>query len=254
MMTGVPSHLSAVGFPVEDLSSWRALVLQAARHGERLVVPGQRQAYVRWAPGAGVELWAQVDKDNALVGMNPHFTGRGRLRFGALELKPGEEGTLDGSLSGWADPPAHDPRDGAYPLLVDLPDAQLALAGLVLPAEVVLQVAAFANELTCYSDAAAYDAAQERDLKFGVESLIPSGLFASDQEAARAEAFFSGHILEAEVRSNPASGAPFHVLLVQTLGGIFDVVADPAVVTTTPLVGGVARCAAWLSARLIGPS
>jgi hypothetical protein len=102
-----------------------------------------------------------------------------------------------------------------------------------------------------YPDEAAYHSAQERE-PFAAESLIPSGLFAGQGEVERAEAVFAGRVLRAEVRSNPASGTAFHVLLVRTLGGIFDVVADPTVVTGEPVVGGVVRCVAWLSGRVIG--
>ena len=199
------SHLSDIGFRAQAAGEWEALVRHAVEHGQRLEVPGAG-AYLRWAPGAGAELWVQVDRDDSLVGLNPHFAGDGRLRFGALELRPGKPGTLDGSLHGWADPPAEDPHEGIYPLLVDLPDAHLVQLHLVLPSVVTLQVAAFAHELACYQDEAAYYAAQERAPRFAAESLIPTGLFAQQGEVERAEAVFAGRVLGAEARINPASG------------------------------------------------
>ena len=193
-----------------------------------------------------------MDAHDRPVGLNPHIGGDGRLRFGALELRPGQAGTLDGSLHGWADPAADNPGGGIYPLLVDVPGARPAQARLALPAIVSLQVAAFAHELACYPDEAAYSAAQEREPRFAAGALIPSGLFARRGEVERAEAVFAGRVPRAEMRTNPASGVAFHALLVRTLGGVFDVVADPAVVTGEPVVGGgVVRCMAWLSGRVI---
>ena len=31
--------------------------------------------YVMWSPGAGVELWLQLDPMEEIVGLHPHFTG-----------------------------------------------------------------------------------------------------------------------------------------------------------------------------------
>jgi hypothetical protein len=228
------------------------LMQRAAELGHRLEVPGVG-AYLRWRPGAGAEVWVQADRDGSLIGLNPHFVGDGRLRFGALELRPGEPGTLDGSLHGWVDPPADDPHQGLYPLLVDLPDAHLAQLHLVLPSIVTLQLAAFAHELACYQDEAAYYAAHEQGRRFAAESFFPTGPFVRPGEVERAEAVFTGRVLGAEMRINPATGVAFHVLLVRTLGGVvLDVVADPIVVTGEPVVGGVVLCLAWLSGRVIG--
>ena len=38
---------------------------------------------------------------------------------------------------------------------------------------------------------------------------------------------FTGRILEAEIRTNELTNHPFRWVLVETLGGVFDVVADP---------------------------
>jgi hypothetical protein len=111
------------------------------------------------------------------------------------------------------------PGAGAYLRWAPGADAHLVQLHLVLPSVVTLQVAAFAHELACYTDEAAYFAAQEREVRFAAESLIPTGLFALAGEGERAEALFAGRVLRTEVRTNPASGAAFHALLVRTLGG-----------------------------------
>lgn len=67
-----------------------------------------------------------------------------------------------------------------------------------------------------------------------------------------ATACFSGLIREAEVRTNELSNKSFHWLLVETLGGSYDVVIDPELLTGEPCVGGVISGAFWLTGRLLG--
>jgi hypothetical protein len=130
-------------------------------------------------------------------------------------------------------------------------------------------VAAFARTLTCWPDEAAYTAAEE--VKWGgskgpdgqavrgfaAESFIPSGMFALDPSkphTPRAEAIFTGHVLSTEVLLNAQTGRSFHHARVKTLGGEFDVVADPEVVKGEPVAGGVVQGSFWLTGRWLGPA
>ena len=82
----------------------------------------------------------------------------------------------------------------------------------------------------------------------------PSGLFAPKDEPdwqPKAYANFAGHVEGAEVVTNPISNRPFHHLVVRTGAGVFDVVADPAIPSGTPEVGGVVHGEFWLSGRII---
>src|SRR5262249_38859458 len=100
---------------------------------------------------------------------------------------------------------------------------------------------------------AAYDAAPGDGPRLAAEAFIPSGLFSPDGGARRspeAHAVLAGHVLAAEQRTNPHSGAAFHWMHVLTLGGTLDVGADPGLAGEIPVVGGVLTGSFWLSGRL----
>ena len=120
-------------------------------------------------------------------------------------------------------------------------------------AAVTLQVAAFAHELTLFESEDEYDAhlSLSESLKFAATAFIPSGLFCPEPAPPLAHAIFTGRIEAWERRYNGATGEPFYALLVRTLGGTYDVVADPSQVEVTPTVGGIARGSFWLSGRVV---
>jgi hypothetical protein len=252
----VASHLSTIGFRVADEQSWQDLVMRTVTQGEVLPFAGGR--YARWSPGAGAEMWAGIRDDGRIEGANPHFAGSSRMAVSVTELLPDRGSELDGTLHCWAEPVSpDDPESGVFPFLADVPDFMVARGRLRPPAMAVLQVAAFAHSLDCWPGDASYEAAQRERWKgkpgFAAESFIPSGLFFPGGEPRDpvAEAIFTGHVEEAGVLWNPSTKAPFHRLLVRTLGGTIDVVADPSIVHVEPVVGGVVQGNFWLSARVV---
>jgi hypothetical protein len=130
----------------------------------------------------------------------------------------------------------------------------------------------FAHSLECWPDDASYYSEEEerwnpsgagqgheerRSKGLASESFIPSGTFpsSSEEDAAnfvpKAEAIFTGHVLAAELLTNGHSGRKFHHVHVRTLGGEYDVVADPEVVRGEPLLSGVVQGVFWLTGRLV---
>jgi hypothetical protein len=112
-----------------------------------------------------------------------------------------------------------------------------------------IQVAAFAHTATCFLD---QEALARDGLKMGgpgmaAKSFIPLGAFKGQQPST---GLFCGEILEAEVKINPATGGTYQHLLVETLGGQIDVVADLTVLSGETRIGGIVQCQGWLSARL----
>jgi hypothetical protein len=176
---------------------------------------------------------------------------------------------MDGHLSCWADPTDPDPASGQYPFLVDVPDFDAATDGLAVPAIGTMQIAAFARTLTCWPDEAAYTEAEEQRWAgrgtgpdgqavkgFAAESFIPSGMFALDPSkphTPKAEAIFTGRVLDTKPLVNPWTGRSFRHAVVKTLGGEFDVVADPEVVKGEPVAGGIVQGSYWLTGRWLGP-
>ncbi len=239
--------------PVNSPEEMVALAKRVAGHCARLKCP--QGTYLHWSSPSGVELWLQVDADNSLVGMNPHFSGESAVRVGLNGRVVRSDGTsLDGAFQGWADPTGDDPESGCYPFVFDSPDFQLH-QDLRFPAIVKAQVAAFAQEVSFFPSPDAYAASQTGEVKFASESFIPSGLFSPAGERTEppaARAVFTGRILKTETRENELTGRRFWWALVETYGGTFDVIIDPELLERTPKVGGVLFGGFWLSGRLLG--
>lgn len=251
------NHFSAIGLPLQTREDFVKLLNEVEPLG--LNLPSTHGDYIQWSPGGGPELWLQRDAEGRTIGCNPHFAGASRLRIAVTKLLPDEAYLLDGALYAWAEPPGDEPLSGEYPFVFDVPDFDLIQEKLSLPQIVSAQIAAFAHELSCFADDAAFHASQESKVKMAAESFIPSGLFTPSvarqdderESKPQAMAIFNGHITASEVRVNAHTQAPFLVLSVQTLGGTFDVVADSSIVEGAPIVGGVASGTLWLSGRII---
>lgn len=147
-------------------------------------------------------------------------------------------------------------ESGDYPFVFEMPD-YACHAPLALPRRGELALTAFAHELQCWPDQAAYAAGQGEGPVFAVQSFIPSGLFSAggedseEQEAPRALAIFSGTVLQTCPLQNGLGGAGFVWALVQTLGGTVDVVLDPQLLPPDLAVGSIVRGNFWLSGRLL---
>jgi hypothetical protein len=253
----MPSHFSTIGLPFASNEQLGGLLESLIEHTETL---GWRKGgwnefnrYHRWSSNCGAELWIQVASNNEIIGVNPHFVGESTVRVGltAKVSRPGESGG-DGAFHGWAQPTGDDPDSGCYPFVFDAPDF-CCHENIAMPSIANAQIAAFAHELTIFSSEEEYDASQTGEMKFASQSFIPSGLFSPSGESTQppqAQAVFTGHILKTEYRTNEVSGVRFLWAKVETLGGVYDVVADCELVTTTPVVGGILSGAFWLTGRL----
>jgi hypothetical protein len=116
------------------------------------------------------------------------------------------------------------------------------------------QIAAFAQQVTVYASQTAYDAAQAaQGLSFESRSFIPSGLISPSGEPVtppESHALISGEVLEAAERQNAITGQPFWWALVDTVGGTFDMVIDPSLLSNPVRPGNVVSGWFWLSGRL----
>ena len=227
----MPSHFSAIGFPVHSQEEWEAIVLRAAASAEPLETE-TGYAYLPWRVDGGVELWAQQMPDGALFGCNPHFSGTSRIRLRVTKVASDESNMLDGAIEGWVNPEDDVEESGSYPIRIDMPDFELVRSTLEASQIVTMQVAAFAHELHCYASEEAFAKDQTWQPKLAPKALIPIGLFPP---------------------ANPEGGGTFFHLVVRTFDAEFDVVADPESVTGDPIVGGVVQGTFWLSGRVVQP-
>src|SRR6266487_2319831 len=142
----VATHFSTIGLSIHTDAELLECVERIMPDAEKFPTP--LGTYLRWADPSGAELWIQLDAENELIGVNPHFGGRSRVRVLLTHsIDTGNPNTLDGRFHGWADPTkATAEHSGAYPFLFDAPDAACHRE-LTFPTEVDVQVAAFAHDI-----------------------------------------------------------------------------------------------------------
>jgi hypothetical protein len=248
----MPSHFSTIGFSARSEDEFLSLTERVI--GNCASIDTTEGRYLHWSSRSGAELWLQIDAGNDIVGTNPHFAGESIVRVSLTERITRPDSTvLDGAFHGWADPANDNPESGCYPFVFDAPDFRLH-DKLDLPAVIEAQIAAFAHEVSFFASPEAFAASQTHEVKFASQSFIPIGLFSpagESTEPPESRAFFAGHIRKAEARRNELTGNRFWWALVETLGGVFDVVIDPELIEENPKAGGVLSGAFWLSGRLI---
>lgn len=248
----MPSQFSAIGFEVSSGEDLAALASRVAERADTIDAPAGQ--YLKWAPPSGEQLWLQVKRNGDAMGMNPHFAGKSSVRV-ALEARVVRDAhtPLDGTFLAWANPPPGAATGGDYPFVFDCPDAATNDA-LTLPVTLTAQIAAFAQTISVYQSRTFYDAAQaEQGLSFPSRSFIPSGLISPSGEPVtppESHALIAGEVIEADERHNAVTGQPFWWALVDTVGGTFDIVIDPALVDAPIQPGNVVSGWFWLSGRL----
>lgn len=247
------SHFSSIGCPVASFEELQALAEQASVSAATR--PVGSSSYLHWHGADGAELWLQVSERRELIGIAPHFMGSSRMRVGLTRRHPCLQGTaLDGSFHAWADPQSSEPESGCYPFLFDAPDAAL-YEHVVLPTLAIVQLAAFAEELTVFGSLAEYEESRDAsEIRFAAEAFIPAGLFSRDLAAASeptAHAVIAGRVEHARVLTNALTGTTYYWICTRTLGGVIDVVSDASLVAREPVPGGVVLGSFWLSGRIL---
>jgi hypothetical protein len=237
--------------PIQSQDELLALAQRVV--GESVSHDTDQGSYLQWSSACGAEVWLQINQDNDLIGVTPHFSGKSRVRVGLTQrvIRP-DSTELDGAWYGWADPVSDDPDSGCYPFVFDTPDFMLH-QHIVAPVIVTVQAAAFAHDVSVFESAEAFDASQTSEFQFASKSYIPAGTFIPDgaeMESPEAHAIFTGHILDTDMRTNQLTGQAFCWALVETLCATYDVVIDPELLDTLPQVGYVLYGSFWMSGRI----
>lgn len=245
------SHLSSIGFDVRDEEGWRDLIMAAASQGA--VIPTRGGRYVMWEPGVGAQLWVAIEESGAVRGMNPHFAGPSGAVVGLTErVDRSADGPFDGAFVAWVGATAEDPAQGEFPLVFDMPDARQTDA-LALPQLATVTLAAFAHEIKLYPTEA--DLRPAANNPFAAQSFVPMGMFVPGGEAIeppQATALMYARVVDANLRTNPATGRSFHHLSVRTASDLaLDVVADPSLTDSRPEPGWIVGGTFWLSGRVV---
>lgn len=244
------SHMTTLGIPIDDDSSLVHFASQAIQNGKQLsAVYG---TYFCWEMGNGVELWVQVNRDDEIIGVNPHFASDNHTRVGLTERLRSRttSSDLDGAFYGWL----QDNNGVQVPFVFDVPNF-LQHHELNLPAVVPVQLAVFAHHVRAYRNVAEFSLAQHNDeIQFDAQSFVPTGLFTPDGNPnpnPAPYAFLTGTVLSTQSYTNPSTGLSFLWARVSTLGGRVDMVCDPDVCEGVLMRNSVIKGDFWLSGRLM---
>ncbi|MCA9656873.1 MAG: hypothetical protein KC486_00880 [Myxococcales bacterium] len=252
------SHFSSIGLVIDSVDEMLAVAERAAGEAEVLEVEGGR--YLVWSSGEGPELWLQLDDEDNLIGMAPHYAGRNRWRVALVdEVERNDQTVLDGSFYAWNCPEGDDPEEGLYPFVFDCPDRSV-FGEIDVPLFASVQLAAFAHGIELWDDVDAYDEATSDEgdperPRLASMSFIPAGLIRSEgeEDPSPPEAFavISGVVRASKEVSNPLSGKPFQWAEIETYGGTLDVVIDRELLGERAVEpGNVIVGTFWLSGQI----
>ena len=244
-----PNHFRSVGFTLEP-DEFQSLLQRAQSHGSNLATP--HGGYIAWTPGAGAELWLNVEKrddSHVLRGVTPNFTGGGRMRAVVENFERSSDYPLEGEMMAWSEPAGE--AHGLYPFSATVPDFDL-IAERELPFTAELAVAGFASDFTWWPDERAYEDEIANDAtRFGARSFVPVGLFGDNSGRARSYGLVNGTLQTFSRYVNPATERPFVHARVATYGGEIDIVAPPERIVGEPNAGAIVRSTCWLVARVV---
>ena len=249
------SNFSNIGFNVSTEDEFQKLLEKAHKLSHQIKI--NEGAYSAYTDNSGAELYIQFNTINECIGANPHFKGKSKRTVCLTNTVERPESELDGAFHCWAAPTETDnPDSGAYPFIFDVPDFK-TIGEIQFPKNFDIQLAAFAQELTMYQNEKEYSGKQLSELQFATQSFVPSGLFSpgevEDPGPPQALGFFTGNIKQLERKRNALTNEEFYWLLVDTLGGEVDVVADIKFFEKEPVVNGILQGQFWLSGQLINP-
>jgi hypothetical protein len=247
------SHFTAIGFPVREMREYWALAQRAAKAGDRINLSDGR-ALVRWAPGGGPEIWAQVDAAGEALLATPFFATDDTYRIAVTGEGASDDEGLEGWIDGWLNPTEEDePYSGVFPLRVDLVN-YAAVQTQLRPERVVgLRLVIILHEATLYPDAKAYEAVQEMSYRPPVQSFA-SSIHHSLEETSEdidATALVTGYVAEARQLTNAATGAPFWWIRIATTGVTLSLVADHEVLPVEPRAGMVLSGSGWVLGEVV---
>ncbi|HYX40030.1 MAG TPA: hypothetical protein VE954_43595 [Oligoflexus sp.] len=249
------SHLSSIGFPVQNEQDLYSLAEKVTQKAKPIEI--NQGFYLYYQDPSGAAIWLHADQQQQISGMNPHFVGPSIMTVKIVRsLHKEKDHPFEGSFFAWVAPEEErDHQEGAYPFLFDAPDF-LRHSHASYPATLQVQVAAFAHEIDVYPTEEAF--AQKRKVGDGPEmapeSFIPAGLFPADAEetsSPTAHALISGHVLDAQKRTNQLTGKSFWWLQIQTYAAVYDAVVDPVLLRTEPKPGFLVKGSFWLSGMIM---
>lgn len=242
------SHFSDIGFNIDSEEGLNDLVQSVYK--KSAPIKASNGHYSLFEDVSGAQIWMQVNKKPELIGLMPFFNGVSRRKVALHPVEDELANEMEVRFHAWSNPPSEEVmQTGDYPFLFDMPD-YMSVEPLEFPRIAEIQLNAFARRIEHYESEEDYSSGQEKP-QFAIESFIPSGLFVDDLSKTEAFANVGGRILSVQKKENVQSGEDFYWLVVKTLGGEIDVLADPKFFQSEPLQGHIIRGDFWLCGRFI---
>jgi hypothetical protein len=249
------SHFACIGFPVTDMEEYWKLAHRAAAEGQR-VSAADGSALTRWAPGAGVEIWAHLNAAGEVLGAIPFFSAGRPYRISVTGSGDDPDEEMEGWIDGWLEPAEEgEPYSGAFPLRADLVNYALTRTRLTsFPSLQRIELAALAHEAELFDSEAAYRAAPGDVYRVPLGSFTSAAHFGADEEIEgfqESTGLFSARILAVQTLVNPVTGARFWEIEIRPQNAGLWILADQETLGREPAVGQILSGSAWLLARLL---
>ncbi|MCG7531951.1 hypothetical protein MHM98_11445 [Psychrobium sp. MM17-31] len=233
----MPCNYSTIGLSAESSEEIDALMESVYQQAQ--TIECNKVSYRKWHAN-GAEVWLHIGDNGEIKGMTPSFFGKSKVDVGITGLVAGDSNSeFEVSLHCWAEPNSNADH-GAYPFIFELVN-KAQYRNLEFPFFTTATISAFAHHIEVYQDERDFEQSQIQNIPFAAKSFIPSGLFMGEDQGIPplAVATFSGEVIEHQVITNELSGKSFQWILVDTLGGIFDVVADEELISRDIEVGNI---------------
>ena len=256
------SNLSTIGFAFANEDEFRKSMIECAANASANLDCASG-TYGIWQSRSGAEIWFHLGKtadgEVEIFGLTPFFGGASDVTLEITgPIQRASDNDFEGAFHAWVTTEAGGEK--LYPLVFDAVDFA-AHKDAVWPSLARARLCGFARELVAFPDEAAYYAARKGgdEPQLSAKAFIPIGLFAFEQpggseagtgQAPASTALLTGRIAEFCELKNEATGLPFAWLLVETLGAMIDIVADPAIVTGSIAEGGTIETTVLLFGRL----
>src|SRR5208283_2050872 len=107
------TNFSDIGFAAHDSAALEKLGRKCFANGR--ATRCAQGLYICWELGQGIELWAQLNKSEELLGLNPFFQGQTRANVGLQDRIARNGQPMEGGFKSMAQPEAREPLRGAFP-------------------------------------------------------------------------------------------------------------------------------------------
>jgi hypothetical protein len=177
--------------------------------------------------------------------IRPHFHGESSVKLGVVQWVSTEDSQIESSLHGFVEPQDEkDPESGLYPVVVSIPDFP-AVEDFELPKIVDIQICAFPLGFELHPSEESF---REANDSVATTSCIPTGLF---REMYSPTVMLSGIVEKSEEKINALTGERFYWILVNTYGGLIDVILTSEMIRDLPSVGSIIYGSFYLSGKLL---